>query len=130
MPSLVLGQKKYTVTENGVICIYRNKMTTGDDHLAAAVKLGQFISTYESTGPFQEMMMIPAAKKSAVKWCKELRKTVGDLGILIDAVERTTLLNLPDYSTYQTHIYPVLKDFCAQKISAESAETKLSDLKW
>jgi hypothetical protein len=130
MPSLVLGQKKYTLTENGVICIYRNKMTTGDDHLAAAVKLGQFISTYESTGPFQEMMMLPAAKRSAAKWRKELRKTSGDLDILINAVESTTLLNLPDCSTYQTYIYPVLKDFCAQKISLENAEAKLSDSKW
>ncbi len=130
LPSPVLRQKKYTLTESGVICIYRNKMTTGDDHLAAAVKLGQFISIYQATEALQEMMLLPAAKQSAVKWCRELRKSIGTVDILVDIAENTTLLNLPDCVTYQKLIYPVLKNFYAQKISLENAATSLYDLKW
>ncbi len=130
IPSPGKRPQKYTLTENGVICIYRNKNSAGDDHIAAAVKLGQFISTYESTRPFQEMMLLPAAVKSAAKWCQELKPAVGDVDYLIQLAKHTTLLNIPGYIKYQNDIYPALHDFCANKASLESVKAKLATLKW
>jgi hypothetical protein len=130
LPSPGTGRKKFLLTENGVICIYRNKWNTGDDQIAAAVKLGKFISTYEKTGPFQEMMLIPAAQKSARRWCKELFPTVGDVSGLLDQVENSSLLNLPDYSGYQREIYPVLQEFFARKTPLESVKERLQNVRW
>lgn len=127
LPSPGIGEKKYLLTEHGVICVYRNG---GDDHIAAAVKLGQFISTYEKTRPFQKMMLIPAARTSAGRWSRELSPVVGDVSGLLEQVENSTLLNLPEYSAYQTEIYPVLLELFVRKASFESMKKKLGNVKW
>lgn len=130
LPSPGVGGKRVLLTENGVICVYRNKHATGDDQIAAAVKLGQFISTYERSKPFQEMMLIPAARKSAIKWCRELNPEIGDVSCLLEQIENYSLLNLPDHSVYQKDIYPVLQEFFARKTPLESAEERLRNVRW
>jgi hypothetical protein len=130
LPSPGVGGKKFLLTENGVICVYRNKIAAGDDQIMAAVKLGQFISTYEKTKPFQDMMLIPAARQSAINWCRELSPVIGDVSGLLEQVESYTLLNLPDRSVYQKEIYPVLQEFLARKTTLESVKERLQNVRW
>lgn len=130
LPSPGMGRKRFLVTENGVVCVYRNRYTAGDDHITAAVKLGHFISTYEKTKPFQDMMLIPAARKSAGRWCRELRPVIGDVSFLTELIENGTLLNLPDYQVYQREIYPVLQEFFARKTSLENVRERLKAVNW
>lgn len=130
LPSPGSGRKKVMLTENGVICVYRNKFNSGDDRITAAVKLGQFISTYERTGPFQELMLIPAARKSAGRWSRELAPVVGDVSGLLKQVEHSSLLNLPDYATYQKEVYPVLQEFLTRKVPLATVQNRLENVKW
>lgn len=130
LPPPGVGRKRILLTENGVICVYRNKFTAGDDQIMAAVKLGQFISTYEKTQPFQEMMLIPAARKSAGKWCQELYPVIGDMNGLLVQVENASLLNLPDHSIYQREIYPVLQEFFDRKVPLESVNERIQNVAW
>ena len=130
LPSPAISPKQYTLTENGVIGVYRNKLTDGDDHISAAVKLGQFISTYTETGPFKEMMLLPAAQKTAICWSNELKPIIGDLSWLRQSIEQTELLNLPDYTLYQQKIYPILLDFFNHKLSVAETESRIINQKW
>lgn len=130
LPSPSIGVHKFLLTESGIVGIYRNKWSTGDDQITAAVKLGEFISTYEKTEPFQEMMLIPAAKKSAAEWSSELDPVIGDMQDLIKQVENSSLLNLPQYLPYQKEIYPVLQEFFAKKADLERVKAQLVNVKW
>jgi hypothetical protein len=130
IPPPGVGSKRFLLTENGVICVYRNRWTTGDDQISAAVKLAQFISVYEQTQPFQEMMLIPAARKNARQWCRALAPQVGDVSSLLDLIENRSLINMPDYRMYQKEIYPVLQEFFARKASYETVRDRLGNVVW
>ncbi|HOP74867.1 MAG TPA: hypothetical protein PLC07_07405 [Bacillota bacterium] len=46
------GFEEIQVVDGGVINVYRNRYTRGDDHIAAAMALGYFLSTYQDVGPW------------------------------------------------------------------------------
>ncbi len=73
------GGRSYLRAENGVIAIYRNWKTRGDAHIAAAVRLGYFLSTYPGIEPWQEMMVYPAAIDSGRVWENRTGIAVGAL---------------------------------------------------
>ncbi|HEY8463385.1 MAG TPA: extracellular solute-binding protein [Bacillota bacterium] len=71
VPELSKGRAIHSV-EAGVICVYRNrKRKGGSDHLAAAVKLGEYLSTYRDSSPWEELMVMPAARQVTLKWLQK-----------------------------------------------------------
>jgi hypothetical protein len=122
IPALVTGQENILV-ENSVIAIYRNKRTSGNDHLTAAIRFGQFLSCYEKTTPWEQLMVYPAAKGVFNKWIKkmtvntDLYKNLGEQGII---------KNLVPLIGYQEKVYPVLNDFVTQKITGAEVKIKLN----
>lgn len=48
------GVGELQLIKPGIINIYRNRSTKGDDHVAAAVKLGQFLSLYQNNVPWAQ----------------------------------------------------------------------------
>jgi hypothetical protein len=123
-PPSSLWPKLPLLVENSVIGIYRNKHTSGNDHLTAAVKFGQFLSVYRRITPYQEMMVIPAVKENAQAWAK-LEGLRADCAFLLHLIEKAALVDLNVSSNYRETIYPVLREFFAGKISKEIAAERL-----
>ncbi len=73
------GARSFLRTENGVIAVYRNRKTRGDAHIAAAVRLGYFLSTYPGIEPWQEMMVYPATIDAGRIWEKRTGMEIGAL---------------------------------------------------
>lgn len=71
IPSKVKGRGK-VIIENSVISIYRNRYTKGYDHLAAAVKFGQYLSCYSEISPWQYLGFCPTSKEAFRIWRKKI----------------------------------------------------------
>ena len=125
LPAPSASPQKTYFTENGVICVYRNKGSVGDGQIAAAVKLGQFLSTFDMVTPWRQMMVIPASQKTSVRWREEFYAEFGEPGILNYLQEKIKLENVEENLVFQEKFYPVLQDFCNGKISKDSAKAKI-----
>jgi hypothetical protein len=68
-PRLIPGVEVQFI-ESGIINVYRNYNTVGDDHLMAALRLGQFISTYPNETPWVRLGVFPAGAQ--IKLATEL----------------------------------------------------------
>jgi hypothetical protein len=123
-----LPAKEVLLTENGVICVYRNRKTAGDDHLAAAVKLGQFISNYPKNEPWQEMMLIPLQPNPAFRG-RNTFLTEDDRIMFERLLSGATVRNVEKTAEFEEKVTPVLRDFCNGKISKEEALNRLQELK-
>lgn len=123
-PPSPVWPKQLLLVENSVIGVYRNKSTTGNDHLAAAVKLAQFLSAYPQIALYQEMMVVPALKENARIWGKAEGMNP-DCSALINLIEKATLIDLGVSPSYQEMVYPVLREFLTGKISKEIAAARL-----
>ena len=77
--------------ESGVIGIYRNKRSKGDDQLAAAARLAHYICVYPQTTPWERLMVIPAVPALAEKWSKNLGE--GYYDHLTDWLSRGVMVN-------------------------------------
>lgn len=119
------GPKQLLLVENSVIGVYRNKFTSGNDHLSAAVQLGKFLSAYPQTEPYQEMMVVPAHKENARAWADNMKALRPDCRVLIHWIEKLALVDLGVSPGYQEMVYPVLQEFLAGKISKEIAISRL-----
>lgn len=115
------ANKKSISLENSVIAIYRNKRTAGDDHLVAAMKFGQFLSSYQKITPWEHLMVSPAAKSVYRKWIQDLPQNQ----VLYNRLTEYTLINKSTLtSSYPDKIYSVLNDFIAQKITGTEVKAK------
>jgi hypothetical protein len=122
IPTRVPGEKTL-ITEDSVIAIYRNKRTNGDDHLAVAVKLGQFLSCYPEITPWENLMVCPANKALFYQWIQN------------QGPNRNLYNGLPKWDRFHNlrplpvepfKLYSVVNDFVAQKISAAEVKIQLS----
>lgn len=82
-PRLIPG-KEVCFVENGIINIYRNRYTKGDDHLMAALRLGQFISTYPDVAPWSRLGVFPTGTQA---------KLVSELDEVYRRILRLPVLN-------------------------------------
>jgi hypothetical protein len=69
VPSKIRG-KNTVILENSVISIYRNRFTKGNDHLAAAVKFGRYLSCYPDITPWEYLGFCPASREPCRIWIK------------------------------------------------------------
>lgn len=121
IPVHLAGKGKLSV-ENGVIAIYRNKRTAGDDHLTAAMKFAQFLSCYQNITPWKHLMLCPAAKSVYSTWIEHMPQS----RLLYNSLTKHPLINKAALSSQdQAKIYSILNDFIAQKITATEAKTRL-----
>jgi hypothetical protein len=78
-PTWRLGKPVQTV-ELGVLSVYRRHHQGGYEQVAAAMKLGEYLSRCSGdSAPWTELMLIPAARAAAANWFK---KTGGTLKLL------------------------------------------------
>ena len=112
------------LVENGGICVYRNRWTKGDEHILAAVTLAKYLSSYPKTGPWQELMLVPAQHGVAAEWRRALMKS-GDWQDLSELLKRPRLYNFKKPNGFQEQIFPVLSEFVSGKISPEAALIRL-----
>jgi hypothetical protein len=79
------GKPRQTV-ELGVISVYRRPRLGGDAQVAAAMKLGEYLSLCRGTdAPWTEMMFIPAASVATARWFQKTAlasKADGSLRVL------------------------------------------------
>jgi hypothetical protein len=124
LPIPGLKQRSIAV-ENGVIAIYRNRRTAGDDHLTAAMKFGRFLSYYQNTAPWEYLMVVPAAKSVYSKWILNIPQNSEIFNQLTDIM----LVNKKIFnSNFPDRIYPILDDFIAKKITAAEVKSKMNNL--
>lgn len=117
------------VTENGVLCVYRNQRTRGEDQIAAAVKLARFLSCYREVDPWVQMVAVPAAQSAAAVWLDKAAALIGapEAAYLAAMVRAANLQNLGELPEYQTQIYPALRDFLAGKTTPTQAQALMFD---
>ena len=115
------ADREVQLVENGVISVYRTK---GDEHVLAAVTLAKYLSSYPETGPWQELMLVPAQQGVAAEWRRALIKS-GDWQDLSKLLKRPRLYNFKKPNNYQEQIFPVLREFVTGKISPEAALIRL-----
>lgn len=78
------GFEEIQVVDSGLINVYRNRYTRGDDHVVAAIALGYFLSTYQDITPWIALGVSPQHRAET---------TTDDLGKVIDtALRRSRLL--------------------------------------
>lgn len=83
----IIRDKEIQPVEISMISIYRNRRTKGEDHLAAAVKLGQFLSKSEHLNSFwEEVGLFPADKNYHSK--------SNEYQLYRNRIEKAVLLNL------------------------------------
>lgn len=107
--------------ETGVIGVYRNRKTRGDDQLVAATRLAYFISTYRQTIPWQRLKVIPTVPDLVNNWAQG-SGWAGHSKLIGDWFSRGELINLEINPDYQEFIYPGLKSFFAGKTKREELE--------
>jgi hypothetical protein len=122
IPARIAG-KESALVENGVIAIYRNKRIAGDDHLTAAMKFGQFLSCYQRTTPWEQLMVFPAAKDAFNQW---IIHTTSNADIYNKLANSENLKNFIPLNGYQEKVYPVIRDFVKQKITGAEVKAKLN----
>jgi hypothetical protein len=114
------------LTENGVVCVYRNRRTAGDDQIATAVRLGQYISRYQEIKPWQEMMLVPLSSDASIRW-RNPYLTTDDISMFDRLLARATVRNVEKTPGFEEKVYPVLREFCTGKISKEVALDRLKE---
>jgi hypothetical protein len=122
IPARNAGEASVLV-ENGVVAIYRNKRTAGDDHLTAAMKFGQFLSCYQQTNPWEQLLVYPATKEAFNKW---LSNIMINADIFNKLAKHDIIKNFIPLNGYQERVYPVINDFIKQKITGAEVKEKLN----
>lgn len=123
VPVRFTDKEKISV-ENGVIAIYRNKRTAGDDHLTVAMKFGQFLSYYQETTPWESLLVVPAAKNVYNKWIHNIPQNE----VFYNRLNECSITNkIPLSHSYQEKTYPILNDFISKKITGIEVKAKLSN---
>ncbi len=108
------------IIENGVISIYRNRYTKGYDHLAAAVKFGQYLSCYPEISPWQYLGFCPTSKEAFRIW----RKQISPNEQLYDNLFSQS--NFDDYKPGRSdagEMLSVVHDFIAGKITRQEIQS-------
>ncbi len=114
--------KECLLAENGVISVYRNKKTAGDDHLTAAVKLGEFLSSYPQSSPWKELMLIPSSKRVFDDW---LKQSNNDNDLFINLMQKSIMLNNSPPCIFPDGSSSILNEFISDRITEEQAKLKL-----
>lgn len=123
-PELTKGRAVHGV-EPGVICVYRNpRRRGGSDHLAAAVKLGEFLSQYQDTTPWEEMMVIPATRAGLEQKQADSRRYVAALQYM---VTHNSLTVVRTDKAYQENVAVILHQYLTGKISRDETVEKLKE---
>lgn len=114
--------REILLMELSAISIFHNKKTAGNDHLTAAVKLGQFLSCYQDPNPCNQMMVMPVHSQSAEDWLKNngLHKK-----LFYRFIETGQFRILSSQPGYIQKVYPVLLNLMAKKTTAAEAKAKL-----
>ncbi|TCL73219.1 ABC-type glycerol-3-phosphate transport system substrate-binding protein [Hydrogenispora ethanolica] len=108
------GGAAWLPVENGVVTVYRNRRTRGEDQIAAAVRLGYFLSTYADSRPWQELMVYPAAAEPRRDW----ERSAGREYPLGPLLSRTALVN-QNRPTGESPAAQSLDDYLTGKKSRE-----------
>lgn len=116
------NRKVNILVENGVIAIYRNKRTNGDDHLTAAIKFGQFLSCYSKIFPWKQLGVYPAAKDIFNTWISESSLNTT---LYKRIAEKSFIENFVPLSGYQEKVYPILNNFLNKKITGAEVKEQL-----
>lgn len=122
------------MVKSGVIAVYRSKFTSGDDQIALAVKLGQFLSTYRpvsanpSTGAWIGPQVCPAAIAGMEHFAVGTRLTPGEMQLIDQSLRRTPLFNLNLSPVKAREFYHVAREYYLGKINREVAVSRLRQL--
>jgi hypothetical protein len=119
-PAIGSLDRTWRPAEAGVIAVYRNRRTQGDDQLAAAARLAYFCSTYGEIGPWRELMVCPAAAEPFNRWRGELEPGGLDLAPLAQWMERGRLIN---YDRPRTENFRMR--LCHQYLTGESSKEEI-----
>jgi len=102
------GFEEIQVVDGGAIHVYRNKYTRGDDHVAAAMALGYFLSTYQDMTPWNALGVLPGRRDETA--------VVDELQMVIDAaLSRSRLLKRQENEGFE-----LIKDLFEGKASTET----------
>lgn len=107
--------------ESGVISIYRRLKIRGDDQIAAAARLGYFMSTYRHTEPWHRLKVIPGAPVLMDTYPQD-KGTDNYLVRLAKWVAEGDLYSITSCSDYQMKVYPVLKEYLKGTASRKELE--------
>ncbi len=122
IPSKIRG-KGTVIIESGVISIYRNRFTKGNDHLTAAIKFGQYLSCYPNMAPWEYLGFCPTSKEAYRVWMKNTYPNEQ----LYNDLFRQSFFN--DYTTLKpepAEILFMINDFIGGKISRQAIQSNLS----
>jgi len=115
----IVNDRERQLVEHGAVSVYRNRKTKGDDHLLAAVKLGQFISSYRNNSLIEQLSFIPAVA--------EVGEVNSDLKNMHQLLKRSTLIQL-ETGTHQSSMSKVIKEYMLGKITKEELKGALLNL--
>lgn len=118
----IVNDREIQLIENGVVCVYRNRKTKGDDHLLAAVKLGQFISSYRNNSLIEQLSFIPA-----IEMIDEAGEVNSDLKNMRQLLNRSTLIQL-ESGTHQNSMSEAIRKYMHGKITKEELKVALLNL--
>ncbi|HYH05234.1 MAG TPA: hypothetical protein VEC37_19250, partial [Bacillota bacterium] len=114
--------------EPGVICVFRNpRRRGGSDHLTAAVKLGEFLSRYQDTTPWEEMMVIPATRSGIRKWEQNQGGSRQYVAALECMVNRNSMAVVKTGEAYQENVAAILHQYLTGKVTHDQTIQKLKE---
>ncbi len=113
------------LTENSVICVYRDPQNFEEDEVFAAVRLGRFLSRYPDIRPWVEMMAIPWHYSLAEKWVREVNAKGLNGTIFSKWLENKSIETAANLAEFQEFACPMLIDYLEEKTSLEKVSEAL-----
>lgn len=122
-----VGVTPSMICENGVISIYRNKKDQDGDGAAVAIKLGQFLSVYSETAPWEELMLMPAAQEVSSKWIERVGAKTASLDKLPNFLEKASIYH-SGAGAKEMKWTLLIQNYLKGKIKREDARAELNKL--
>jgi hypothetical protein len=121
--------KPVTTVELSVISVYRQKFHCGNDRVMAAMKLAEFLSVYPVTTPWEELMAVPAARKAALIWSRNISGVTGDVSPLLKALDRSDAAVRVEDGKSRVALTSLLHNYLLGKVSPRQLKDEIRTIK-
>jgi hypothetical protein len=121
--------KPVTTVELSVISVYRQKFHSGNDRVMAAMKLAEFLSVYPVTTPWEELMAVPAARKAASIWSRNVSGVIGDISPLLKTLDRSDAIVRVEDGKSRVTLRRLLHNYMMGKVSPQQLKDEIRTIK-
>jgi hypothetical protein len=115
--------------ELGVISVYRQKHNGGNGRVVAAMKLAEFLSVYPVTSPWEELMVVPAARKVALTWSRNVSGVTGDISPVITTLDRIDGSGRIGDGESRTNLMKLLHRYLLGRVSLQQLKAEIGTTK-